>query len=424
MTTAGIYLSLMRKRFDMKNDRTVDPVPWELDDKDTAYTYVKAAGYAVPRYAKVGSAAEALAMGETFGPRFVVKQPNRHSTKGIYVLESLGDGEYLDLLRLQTMTVADLKTDGPEPDYWLAEECIDSGIDGKPLPFDYKIYAFNGKVTHVNQIDRNVSPPRTTLFDGAFIPLELGKDFTLDEKRWLPEHHVMPKHAGAMLEMAASLSAGLDTRFVKVDCYDGPNGPVFGEFTFASGGDDTGMLRYSEQILAKLDKAMEGEEVGALSGFDLDMQAFRESLQKNPTITCGPELYSRMSAGAVQGDRRYSPLLVSSLAGGTSRSAFSLAAHVIGYLAGDESRAFAIQSAIRNGSRTIVGKARLAEFERKALAFHGSRAEGNPWHTSRVAEVRLAMGDSAAVKVLEALAAEGYQHAVRVLAKFQKAANA
>lgn len=423
MTRAGLYLSLMRKRFDMQNDRSVDPVPWELDDKDTAYAYVKAAGYAVPRYARVGSAAEALSAGEAFGPRFVVKQPNRHSTKGIYVLESLGDGQYLELLSLRTLTVTDLKTDGPEPDYWLAEECIDSGIEGKPLPFDYKIYAFNGRVTHVNQIDRNVSPPRTTLFDGAFIPLEPGKDFTLDETRWLPEHHLIPKHAGAMLEMAASLSAGLDTRFVKVDCYDGPDGPVFGEFTFASGGDDTGMLRYSEPILAKLDRAMDGEEVGALSGFDVDMQVFRESLHRNPTITCGRELYSRMSAGAVQGDRRYAPLLVSSLGNGVSRSVFTLAAHVIGYLAGDESRAFAIQHAVREGSRTIVGKSRLGEFEKKALAYHGSRAEGNPWHTARVAEVRLAMGDSTALKVLEALAAEGYQHAVRVLAKHKSPAS-
>ena len=408
------FLGLMRQRFANKRN-PIDPVPWELDDKETAYEHVKAAGYAVPRYAKTRSAAEALEVGESFGDRFVVKQPNRHSTKGIYVLEKIGDGRYLELLSLRILTVDDLKTDGAEPEYWLAEECIDSGIEGKPLPLDYKIYAFRGKVTHVNQIDRNVSPPRMAMFDGAFIPLELGEDFTIDENRWLPEHHVIPKHAGAMLEMAASLSAGLNTRFVKVDCYDGPDGPVFGEFTFASGGDDTGMIRYSKPILAKLDAAMGGAEIGALSGFDIDMPTFRESLNRNPTITVHPAQYSRMSAGAMMGDKRYAPLVSANLAPGVSRPVFTLAANLVGYLNGDENRAFGIQQMIRDGSQAICGQARLGEFKVRALHFHDSKAEGNPWHTARAAEVRLAAGDKSALAVLRALGSEGFAHAARVV---------
>jgi len=414
--TDPTFLGLMRQRFANKQN-PIDPVPWELDDKDTAYRHVSAAGYAVPRYARVGSAAEALAVGESFGERFVVKQPNRHSTKGVYVLEKAGEGRYLELLSLRILTIDDLKADGPEPDYWLAEECIDSGIEGKPLPLDYKVYAFRGKVTHVNQIDRNVSPPRVAMFDGAFIPLELGENFTIDGIRWLPEHHVIPRHAGAMLEMAASLSAGLDTRFVKVDCYDGPNGPVFGEFTFASGGDDTGMVRYSQRILSKLDAAMDGAEVGALSGFDIDMPAFRRSLTRDATITAHPAQYSRMSAGAAQGDRRYAPLVADNLATGVSKSVFILAAHVIGCLNGDDSRAFGIQQMVRVGSRAIAGQARLAEFSAKALAFHEARADGNAWHTARAAEVRLAGGDTSALETLRELAAGGYVHAARVVAK-------
>ncbi|MHA7219722.1 ATP-grasp fold amidoligase family protein [Arthrobacter sp. MDT1-48-3] len=421
MSSPSLYLRLMRERFSMLNDHNVDPVPWELDDKDTAYAYVKAAGYRVPRYEKVSSAAEALAAGKRFGPRFVVKQPNRHSTKGIYVLESIGEGRYLELLSLRTMSVDDLKTDGPEPDYWLAEECIDSGIEGKPIPFDYKIYAFNGRVTHVNQIDRNVSPPRMAMFDGAFIPLELNKDFTIDENRWLPENHVIPKFAGAMLEMAASLSAGLDTRFVKVDCYDGPEGPIFGEFTFASGGDDTGMIRYSSEILEKLDRAMDGQEIGALSGFDIDMRSFRQSLGVGPTVTCDPYMYSRMSCGAIQGDRRYAPLLASNLADGTSRHVFALGAHLAGYLNGDRSRAFAIQHLVRASVPPLNGSARLREFEVKALSFHDERSDGNPWHTSRAAEVRIASGDSGALAVLRDVAASGYKHAQRVLDQYERA---
>lgn len=416
--TSPTFLGLMRQRFTNKNN-PIDPVPWELDDKDLAYKHVIAAGYQVPRYAKTSTAAEALEAGESFGDRFVVKQPNRHSTKGVYVLEKLGDGKYLELLSLRVVTEADLKTDGPEPDYWLAEECLDSGIEGKPLPFDYKIYAFRGKVTHVNQIDRNVSPPRATLFDGAFIPLELGKDFSLDTKRWLPEHHVIPRHAGAMLQMAATLSLGLDTRFVKVDCYDGPDGPVFGEFTFASGGDDTGMIRYSDAILGKLDQAMNGVDVGALSGFDIDMKKFRLSLDGRPTISAHPAVYSRMSAGAAHGDRRYATTLSSCIADAPSRSVFRLAAQLLGILNGDGSHAFSVQNGLRQRSPMIVGDARLQEFETMALAFHDERAAGNPWHTSRSAEVRLATGDDSALEVLRELASGGYAHAARTVARHE-----
>ena len=418
MTSGSLYLSLMRQRFDMFNDPAADPVPWELDDKDTAYNYVTAAGYAVPRYAKVGTAAEALAAGEGFGPRFVVKQPNQHSTKGIYVLEPLGGGQYLELLSLRTLTAEDLVPLGRPPAYWLAEECIDSGIAGKPLPFDYKIYAFRGRVTHVNQIDRNVSPPRMAFFDGAFLPLERDRDYTIDEQRWLPENHVVPRHAGAMLEMAAALSAGLDTRFVKVDCYDGPDGPVFGEFTFASGGDDTGMVRYSSRILDFLDRSMAGEDVPALSGFDIDLPVFRASLDREPTVTAHPTLYSTMSAAAVQGDRRYPTVLSGNLAPGKSRPVFVLAAHLIGYLNGDGSRAFAVQQLVRSSAGPITGTGRLQEFEAKALGFHEPRAQGNLWHTARAAEVRLAAGDGSALDVLRGLAADGYAHAQRVVARY------
>ncbi|KQR02442.1 hypothetical protein ASF72_10415 [Arthrobacter sp. Leaf141] len=418
MASSNPYLSFMRQRF-VNQQNPVDPVPWELDDKDTAYKHVSAAGYRVPKYLTVGSAAEALAAGESLGDRFVVKQPNRHSTKGVYVLETIGGGKYLELLSLRILTVDDLKTDGPEPDYWLAEECIDSGIAGKPLPMDYKIYCFRGKITHISQIDRNVSPPRLAFFDGAFLPLEFGKDYTLDESRWARESHLVPRHAGAMLKMAADLSAGLDTRFVKVDCYDGPDGPVFGEFTFASGADDIGMVRYSDEILAKLGRAIDGEEVGALSGFDIDMPGFRAALGGESTLTAHPALYSRMSAGALQADKRYSPTLAANLAAGRTRAVFALGAYVIGCLNNDESRAFAVQDLVRQGSQLIVGGGRLAEFRARALAFHDHRASGNPWHTARAAEVRLAAGTQEALEVLKALAADGYAHAERVVAKYE-----
>lgn len=407
----------MRQRFS-KRDPRIDPVPWELDDKYTAYGFVDGLGYKTPSYIRTDSVAAALEAGTQLGERFVVKQPNRHSTKGVYVLQRLEEGRYLELLSLRELTSAEIRADGPEPDYWLTEECLPSLVAGRPLPFDYKIYAFRGRISHITQIDRNVSPPRLAVFDGAFIPLELGIHYTIDPERWLPEHHVLPKYAGAMLEMAATLSRNLETRFVKVDCYDGTDGPVFGEFTFASGGDDVGMIRYSDTVLAALDKAMDGGEIPAVSGFDVDMPSFLDSLTREPTITADETVLRFLSAGAVQGDRRYAPALMQQLGRGATRPMFALAANVIGVLNGDQGRAFSVQAAVRQGNPYLVGTSRLGEFEELALKFHDERSDRNPWHTSRAAEVRVAAGDLTQVAVLRELAAGGYEHARRVIAKY------
>ena len=300
MTPTNLYLTLMRKRFNMLNDPEVDPVPWELDDKDTAYAYVERAGYRVPRYVRTSSPAEALEAGIAMGDRFVIKQPNRHSTMGIYILEKLSNGKFLELFSLKELEAKDVVAVGPEPDYWLTEECIESQVAGRPLPFDYKVYAFRGKISHVVQIDRNVYPPRIAVFDGAFIPMKPEVDYWTDPDRWLHENHVMPVHAGAILEMASTLSKGLDTRFVRVDCFDGPDGPVFGEFTFASGPDDVGMLIYKSEIFEALDAAIDGADIPAFSGFDIDLDRFYSDLTKESTFE-GPE------RGPFPASQRWSP---------------------------------------------------------------------------------------------------------------------
>ena len=221
--------------------------------------------------------------------------------------------------------------------------------------------------------------------------------------------------------MASTLSQGLDTRFVKVDCYDGPDGPVFGEFTFASGGDDTGMLRYSDHIIRALDAAMLTGRVAALSGFGIDLDKFRQDLSRDATIVAGEHLLARLSSGASQGDARYAQLLPSLLSQDPTRAVFSLAAHVIGHLSGDGAQAFNVQAAVRRGGKHFHGTQRLAEIAEAAIAFHEERSAANPWHTSRAAEVRLASGDLSALETLRAEAAGGYEHARRVVARYEAA---
>lgn len=215
-----------------------------------AYEWVEGRGFSTPRRVRTRSAGEALEAGKQFDGRFVVKQPNRHSAMGIYVLEELQTGRYFELFTLTEMGADDVRPNGPAPDYWLTEELLASTIAGRPVPLDYKIFCFRGLITHVIQIDRNVSPPRVAVFDGAFIPLVPGKDYTTNTERWDLCQPVLPIHAGRMLHMASRLSERLQTAFVRVDCFDTPDGPVFGEFTFASGPDDVGMIRYSDRILS------------------------------------------------------------------------------------------------------------------------------------------------------------------------------
>lgn len=422
MISRGMYLALMRKRFDMRNDLNSDPVPWHLDDKNTAYDYVKNAGYRVPMHVHTSDPASALEAGKSMGKRFVVKQPNSHSTKGVYILEKLSNGKFLDLFSLKEIDADDIVAIGPEPDYWLTEECIESPVAGRPLPFDYKVYAFRGRISHVVQIDRNVYPPRIAVFDSAFIPLRPKLDYWTDPERWLYEHHVMPVHAGAILEMASALSSSLDTRFVRVDCFDGPDGPVFGEFTFASGPDDVGMLTYSDRILSYLDEAMSGNVIPAFSGFDIDIVKFYASLTAERTFSGDREVLARIAGGGVQGDLRYVPSISRYLGDPDTKAVFTLALNTIGYLNGDRSRAFSIQSALRKASKHVTGTSRLDEFTVAALEFHNERGKtGNPWHLSRAAEVRLAKGDTSALETLRILAEAGYGHAASVLAFYESA---
>jgi len=164
-------------------------------------------GWAVPCFVRCASLEEALEAGHSFGARFVIKQPNRHSTKGIYPLEEIGDGQYLELLRLREMTPSDLRVDGTPPDYWLAEQIIPSFIPGKPLPFDYKVYCFEGRPTliPIYQIDRNVWPPQVAAFDGAFFPLHRGRHYDTDRRRWEAGYPVLPRYAPQILAFAHAL---------------------------------------------------------------------------------------------------------------------------------------------------------------------------------------------------------------------------
>ncbi|CAA9518304.1 MAG: hypothetical protein AVDCRST_MAG09-1878 [uncultured Sphingomonas sp.] len=109
------------------------------------------------------------------------------------------------------------------PRQLLVEPLIGNG----PLN-DYKLLVFNGRVHFVQVDSRRFTDHRRTFFSPLWElqPFRLRFERETDE---LPR----PPHLRLMIELAERLGAGFD--FVRVDFYDLPDGPLFGEMTFTPG---------------------------------------------------------------------------------------------------------------------------------------------------------------------------------------------
>lgn len=373
----SLFRQMVRRRMERTNDQWGDPVPWDLDDKFKAYEFVSAHGWKTPRVEKYASLAEALVASRSFGKRVVIKQPNLHSSRGIWVLEKIDDERYLDLLNGRVITEKNISPLPPAPDHWLVEEFLEPSCRGATIPLDYKVYAFRGNITHVMQMDRSVWPVRTAAFDGCFMPLPIGQEIHLNPGVYRPQGHVIPLHASEILAMASELSRNMDTAFVRVDCYDTLKGPVFGEFTFTPGSEDVATIRYSGRIAEAMDKALEGVPCPPLSGFEFDYPGFMDAIgtHRGPVFSLPPEVYALISATAIQADSRYAKRLGDHVCHGAIGEHFSLAARLVGLLNGDTPQAAAIKSAIEAKTGFITGNQRLKQFADIATDFEKKMAE-------------------------------------------------
>ncbi|WP_454009806.1 ATP-grasp fold amidoligase family protein [Aeromonas sp. Marseille-Q7275] len=347
------FLKMLRSRFEGKDNN----VPWELDNKLLAYEHASRLGFKTPTSVSFSSAQDAVSWAnENFGKRFVVKAGDRHSCIGVYLLEKNDDGSFLELLRIKRMTAKEIGSDivGKQPSYWIAESFVDSYVYGKDIPFDYKFYTFKGNVALIIQIDRNVTPPRAALFDGAFIPLRHGIDYHFDTTRWLPGGHVVPFFAPQLISMASILSKSLNTDFVSIDCFDSPDGPIFGEFTFAPGAPDAKMITFSHDILEKLDLFCTGEVPSLFSGVELELHTFKQECNECQEEVCFDlSIYSHISSRMSLGDKKTAayidskdiPLLSKKL-----REHFDFIFKYIGFLQGDGEQAYTLATRISSNS--------------------------------------------------------------------------
>ncbi|NJL07359.1 MAG: hypothetical protein HC900_03175 [Methylacidiphilales bacterium] len=415
------FLAALQHRFQRSNEKYGDFVPWALDDKLAAYDYVNARSFAVPRHQRTSTASEAIRIGREFGRMFVVKESHRHSTNGVYVIEVLNDDVMLDYISLRPITLAEIEKKALRRDgsYWFVEECLCPTMAGIKIPLDYKLYTFKGRVALVIQIDRNSYPPRVAMFDGAWFPLEVGHHLDFDEKRMVSGKHVLPLYAPRLTTMARHLSRELDTAFVSVDCYDTINGPVFGEFTFAPGAPHVKSVKFNQDIIEKLDKAMAGEAFSAFSGIDVNTERLWATFEDcdAPITDCSPEIYSRWAFAASLGDKRYGRLMTASAKSEIQRH-FALCSSAIGRINGDFEMSFSLARAAILRRDFVNGSSRSEQFYAEAMA-HYERLDV-PWARARQAELRLMSGDESARNEIMKIAETGYGYAIRLLDALEK----
>lgn len=258
------FLSLIRSRFEGKDDT----VFWELDDKFKAYNFVEKHNVKHPKIIAVLEDINDL-KNINLPNKFVVKISPAHSTIGVMLLTKMSSKKYFDHISLNQFDLDSIidtqkriaekravKLDSKTNVYWLIEELLDNILPTRLIPFDYKFYCFHGQPKIIIQTDRNTTPSHTVIFDGTFVPLIYGKDYYLDHSRLLPGIPIVPIHPIEMLKIASRLSKATNDKFVRIDLYDTPKGVYFGEFTFAPGGPDTGMIKFSDEIFAHLDHCL------------------------------------------------------------------------------------------------------------------------------------------------------------------------
>jgi len=112
---------------------------------------------------------------------------------------------------------------------WMVEESATA--DGSP-PVSYRVWTFRGGVELVTAgCNPNVAGGDKRVH--AWDP----RDGWAPVRPWLPNAKVVdpslppPRHGGEMVDAAGKVLAAVGVPFLRVDFYDGPFGPLFGEIT-------------------------------------------------------------------------------------------------------------------------------------------------------------------------------------------------
>jgi len=191
--------------------------------------------------------------------RLVLKPNNFAARRGVFLLRREAGGRYFDLLTRRSWTEQEMRgvlndllaRAGPGKDPTvLAEEFFVGENGAEEIPYDYKLYTFDGSVEFISQINRNGSVPEVAFFQRNFEPLEDGHVRPQGGLR--RGQHRRPRNWEEMLDTAGRISRHLDTPFIRVDLYTNGVESVLGELTPRPGGPYHGTYRLSDLFDAEL----------------------------------------------------------------------------------------------------------------------------------------------------------------------------
>lgn len=237
------YLQYMRDRMDGREPL----VPIAMGAKPVVRKLANVMGIRTPREYYRGSI---LQIEWDDLPDFFALKPAFASTSiGVYLLQRISKGVYLDSREQREITVEDIlaRERAILERYQLSEErgqfIIEQLLrdyDGNVPPPDIRVNAFFGELGMI-YIDDHLSGSiaRSSYFDGNFQPFsDLSSRYAIHEqaRHWqeIVERPPTP-NAELIKTVAKRLSLAIPCAFVRLDLYDTPEGVYLGEITFFPG---------------------------------------------------------------------------------------------------------------------------------------------------------------------------------------------
>ena len=157
---------------------------------------------------------------------FTIKPQQGCSESGVFPLVNKFSFGYRDILRNRLLTkgeiINEFKSGNHSEGLWIEELIAD------PIPYDWKIYTFNGHVGLIRQYDRANKPKSTKFYNENWENVDVHKKArTYQINNNLPE----PLHKEELSNVAKILSKAVKFPFVRIDLYDTYRGVYFGEIT-------------------------------------------------------------------------------------------------------------------------------------------------------------------------------------------------
>lgn len=233
-----------------------------INKKILGYEWVSQCGIATPGYAVLDDIATALR--EWNHERFVIKPLGGHSSRGVYLLTRDGKGGY-DCTMTGRHYAGDadvvahfnhVRMRQPVADRITEKVIVETLIQdsfGFDVPLDYKVYAFATAAPMVMQRYAPIHLPKEQWAfefysrDGiALGPIRLETAGNRDGILKAPDG------LEAIFQAAEHLVAAARVSFVRIDMYDTPDGPVFGEFTPVPNNAQEGFVAGYDTLLGEI----------------------------------------------------------------------------------------------------------------------------------------------------------------------------